>query len=349
MRGLVVILSTSCTEVNCDIVSIILSMPMAAKSSTYSSPRAAAFSEAAAWKNIGEGWRPLHGSFRDLGFSVEWHDFTTEQDLDWSRSFHPGSVEFCLNLSGRGQVQVGQRRLELASETAGFYFQLGNKLQGQRLGGERHRFLTVELSGEFLTQYIAPKENGLSEAMKRFLAGKSVAEVSAPIRLSHEHQQLVKSLNRPLVAAAAQRLWYHAKVLEIASTLLYQPEITGEFFCQSYKRQNHERVARVIAVLREDLASTPSLEEIGRRVGCSQFYLSRIFSQEMGSSIFQYLRALRMERAAELLREGKMNVTQVSLEVGYNSPSHFSTAFHETFGCCPGLYPLRTLDLASHR
>jgi AraC-like DNA-binding protein len=30
------------------------------------------------------------------------------------------------------------------------------------------------------------------------------------------------------------------------------------------------------------------------------------------------------------------------MEVGYSSLSHFSQTFHETFGCCPGLYPLRT-------
>jgi AraC-like DNA-binding protein len=28
--------------------------------------------------------------------------------------------------------------------------------------------------------------------------------------------------------------------------------------------------------------------------------------------------------------------------VGYNRLNHFSAAFHETFGCCPGLYPLKT-------
>ena len=59
-------------------------------------------------------------------------------------------------------------------------------------------------------------------------------------------------------------------------------------------------------------------------------------------SISQYLRELRMERAAALLREGRLNVLQVALEVGYSSPSHFSAAFHETFGCCPGLYPFAT-------
>jgi AraC-like DNA-binding protein len=56
----------------------------------------------------------------------------------------------------------------------------------------------------------------------------------------------------------------------------------------------------------------------------------------------QYTRQLRMERAAELLKSGKFNVTDAALEVGYSSMSHFSQTFHETFGCCPGLYPLRT-------
>jgi AraC-like DNA-binding protein len=49
-----------------------------------------------------------------------------------------------------------------------------------------------------------------------------------------------------------------------------------------------------------------------------------------------------MERAAELLRTGKCNVTEAAFEVGYSSLSHFSATFHETFGCCPGLYPVKT-------
>jgi AraC-like DNA-binding protein len=48
-----------------------------------------------------------------------------------------------------------------------------------------------------------------------------------------------------------------------------------------------------------------------------------------------------MERAAELLRSGKSNVTQAALEVGYSSLSHFSQSFCQEMGCCPGLYPLK--------
>lgn len=301
------------------------------------------FSEATAWRDVSEGWRPLSGNFRDLGFSVEWHDFTTERTLDWAHSFHPEGLEICLNLAGHGEVSAGNRQLAFDASTAGFYCQSKPQLKGRRNGGERHQFLTVELSVDFIAQHIGAKDDGLHFAVKNFVNGKTDREVSDPIRLSNEHRQLAFSLSRPPVAAAAQGLWFHAKALEIASSLLYRSHVQEEFFCQRHKRQNHERVERVIAVLKENLAEPPSLEEIGRRVGCSHFYLSRIFSQEMGLGIFQHLRALRLERAAELLRERKMNVTQVALEVGYSSPSHFSTAFHKTFGCCPGLYPLRTL------
>jgi AraC-like DNA-binding protein len=114
-----------------------------------------------------------------------------------------------------------------------------------------------------------------------------------------------------------------------------------ELFCDRQKRLAQERVQRVIAILQRDLVSPPTLGAIGREVGCSPFHLSRTFSQQAGMTIPQYLRKLRIERAAELLRGGKYNVTEAALEVGYSSLSHFSQAFCQTMGCCPGLYPLK--------
>ena len=164
--------------------------------------------------------------------------------------------------------------------------------------------------------------------------------VSEPIRLGSEQQQLVQSFRNPPVFQAAQRLWYQAKALEAAASFLYQPSTGGELFCQRQHHLNRDRAQKVLAILKENLAEPPNLEELGRRVGCSHFYLSRIFTQEVGKTISVTLRDLRMERAADLLREGRMNVTEAALEVGYSSLSHFSTAFHEVIGCCPGLYPL---------
>ncbi len=296
------------------------------------------FTEIPAWAEIGSGWRRLHGRFQESGYSVEWHDFEHRRDLDWSRSFHPGGVEICMNLAGNGSVRTNQSQLQLTPLTAGFYAQRENGLTGIRAGGERHQFITVELSSAFLDRYLPMADKGLHPNLKK----KTGAWVSEPIRLGAVHQQMIATLQHPPVYAAATGMWYHAKAMEVASAFLFRPSDSDELFCQRQKRQNQERVESVIAVLKENLAEGLPLKEIGRRVGCSHFHLSRIFSQETGKSIFQYLRELRLERAAELLREGRLNVTQVALEVGYSSPSHFSTAFHESFGCCPGLYPMAT-------
>lgn len=67
-----------------------------APANTGDDPRAP---EHGAWTAIDGTWRRLHGSFADLGLSIEWHDFRLARDMDWGRSFHPGSLEVCLNFS----------------------------------------------------------------------------------------------------------------------------------------------------------------------------------------------------------------------------------------------------------
>jgi AraC family transcriptional regulator len=302
------------------------------------------FTEAGAWKSVREAWQPLSGSFADLGYSVEWHDFTTEREFDWSGTFHPGGVEICLNVAGHGDVKAGGRKLELGPSTGGFYLQGEPALSGVRSGGERHQFVTIELSFPFLKRHFAagakwlhPRLSGLLNSRK----GGALA-VSEPVRLSLESHQLIMSLRHPPVYAGARRIWYQAKALEAAATLFYQASPEDELFCHRHKRVAQERVLKVLAILRENLAAPPPLEEIARKVGSSQFHLSRSFTQEMGKTISVHLRDMRMEQAAALLRAGKMNVTEAALEVGYSSLSHFSATFHETFGCCPGLYPLAT-------
>jgi AraC-like DNA-binding protein len=300
----------------------------------------ARFSESPAWDGIGAGWRQLHGDYGQLGFSFEWHDFIARKPLDWGRSFHPESVEICLNLLGHGVVRRGNGSLEFTELTAGFYRQAGGTLTGQRAAGERHQFLTIELSPAFLAKHFARNDANLHPIVASVLAGKSSAAISERMRLTPEHQQLMASLRHPPVFASAQRIWYQAKTLEVMAAFLFKAPPENEFFCQRQKRVGQDRVDRVIAILKSNIAEPPTLEALGRQVGCSPFYLSRIFSQQMGRTISQFLRQLRMEKAAELLRAGRLNVTQVAMEVGYSSSSHFSVAFHETFGCCPGLYPL---------
>jgi len=303
---------------------------------------AAPFSEAGAWRDVGKGWQPLFGSFHGSGYSVEWHDFLAKREFDWAASFHPGCVELCLNLEGHGFVEGRGGRAEFAPNTAGFYHRREEPLTARRATNEQHQFLTVEFSCPFLAKHLAGTEAVLHPIVRAAIENCPCEHVaSSTVRLGAAQQQLIASLRQPPVYATAQPLWYQCKALELAVTFLLQPPPDKEMFCTRQQRLAQERVEQVIFLLKQDLANPPSLEELGKKIGCSHFYLSRIFSAQTGKTITQYLRQMRMERAAELLKSGDYNVTEAALEVGYSSLSHFSAAFHETFGSCPGLYPLK--------
>jgi AraC family transcriptional regulator len=291
------------------------------------------------WREVQSGCRLLWGDFERLGISVEWHDFRTEQPLDWGVSFRPRSLEFCLNVEGRGAVG-GQQQTPYSPGTSGYYSLCDEPLPATRHARERHQFVTVEFSREHLQKHLAESEGELDPLVRRAVfPSKEASVVSTPRPMGAEHRAVVTSLLTPPVAKAAQSLWYQSKALELMAHFLFEPK-DPELFCMRQKRVARDRVQRTKELLARDLANPPTLEMLGQEVGCSPFYLSRIFSREVGLTIPQFLRNIRMERAAELLRTGRYNVTEAATEVGYASLSHFSKAFCETIGCCPALYPM---------
>ena len=260
-------------------------------------PQTAPFSEAGAWRDVGSGWQPLFGSFRGAGFSVEWHDFFAKRDLDWAASFHPGCVELCLNLEGEGFVEGQERRTDFAPNTAGFYHRQTEPLTARRCANQQHRFLTVEFSCPFLAKHLAGAEATLHPVVRAAMENCPCEQVSgATVRLSASQQQLIATLRQPPVYASAQPLWFQCKALELALTFFIQPPADAEMFCTRQQRLAQERVEQVIFLLKQNLAEPPPLEELGKKIGCSHFYLSRIFSAQTGQTITQHLRQLRMAR-----------------------------------------------------
>lgn len=299
--------------------------------------------EAALWRAAGARWRQLAGDFPRLGVSFEWHELPASREVDWAPSFHPGSVELCLNLAGAGEVKLGAEALTFGTWTAGFYRQGTNLLKARRLTGEAHLFITVELSPSFLARHLKELSADLHPLIREAVEGTAKASALGGLEpMNARLRDLVMSLRQPPVLASAQSIWYQAKAVELMGEFFFEPPAHAELFCHRQQRVARDRVESVMSILRRDLANPPTLEQLGLEVRCSPFYLSRTFSKETGQTIPQYLRQLRLERAAELLRQGQLNVTEVALEVGYNSLSHFSQAFHLQFGCCPGLYPLAT-------
>lgn len=303
--------------------------------------------ESGAWDAVRNGWRQLYGSFKKSGLSVEQHDFISSHQIDWGRSFHEDSVELCLNVSGQGMVTDRVEEKRYANRTVGFYCNKDYDLRGTRSGGESHSFITIEMSRQYLTAQIEPCADGLLPGVRNWLNGR--AHPGEVAEMTMAQQTLFTNLRQPPVAPQAYSLWYQSKTMELLAQVLFKPVDGEEMFCQRHKRVARERVEKAIAVLQANLSDPPDIDQLGTQVGCSPFYLSRLFSREMGMTIPQYLRQIRMEHAADLLLRGHHNVTEVAMEVGYSSLSHFSKAFCQTIGCCPALFPTAKACIAKFR
>jgi AraC family transcriptional regulator len=297
-------------------------------------------SEVGFWRNVRGTWSQVYGDFHRAGVSIEWHDFETPKTIDWSRSFHDDSLEICLNLAGEANINHQRNSFRLETDSVGVYRQIKNSLTAERHPGNRHQFITLELTRAFLAErFSAVQLNRLHPVAQHFLENRpSKQKMAETGPMTTGQRALSYVLSQPPVPEAARPLWFEAKTLEVISHVLFLEDKAEELFCTRQLRVSRERVEKAKAILAQDLENPPTLLQLGRDVGCSCFYLSRLFSQEVGLTVPQYVRKLRMEKAGELLLSGRYNVTEAAIEVGYSSLSHFSRAFCQTMGVCPALY-----------
>ncbi len=91
-------------------------------------------------------------------------------------------------------------------------------------------------------------------------------------------------------------------------------------------------------ILRHYADSDLSVEAVCEHLHISQSYFSSIFKQDTGRSFVQYVTDLRMDRAAELLRESDDKTYVIAQRVGYEEPNYFSYVFKRKFGVSPSQY-----------
>ena len=76
--------------------------------------------------------------------------------------------------------------------------------------------------------------------------------------------------------------------------------------------------------------------ELAEEVGLSRSQIHRKLIKASGKPVTQLIREIRLEEAFKLLKEKKLNASEVAYKVGFNSPAYFSKCFHEYYGITPG-------------
>jgi CheY-like chemotaxis protein/AraC-like DNA-binding protein len=101
-----------------------------------------------------------------------------------------------------------------------------------------------------------------------------------------------------------------------------------------------EFLQRVVEIVENNLSDYEfDMEKLARLIAVSRRQLFRKFKALAGSTPNVFIRDIRLRRAAQLLCESQMTVSEIMYSVGFSDPKYFRNIFRERFGVLPGEYP----------
>jgi AraC-like DNA-binding protein len=165
---------------------------------------------------------------------------------------------------------------------------------------------------------------------RKYLLEKDIYMVRGQGAIEHIFSELYT------VPERIKKTYFKIKVLELLLFLDALEIPSGQEERPYFYRSQVEKIKAIQAFMTTDVQKHYTLEELSARFDIPLTSMKSCFKGVYGTSIFAYMRAYRMNRAAVLLRTSRQeNIAEISGLVGYDSPSKFAVAFKEVMGKSP--------------
>ena len=126
-----------------------------------------------------------------------------------------------------------------------------------------------------------------------------------------------------------------AECIEIFTAIVNQ---IGEIVNDKRNSIIHEHVQLMLNYINEHYADIISLDIIADYTNLNRCYVGRIFKQYMSMGIVDYVNQVRIERAAEMLQNPDLKISEIAYKVGFNNTNYFNKIFKKVKKMTPGKY-----------
>lgn len=278
-------------------------------------------------------------------------DFTASGDME-------SGLRIVLLLEGAVDVSYGPRRVALSSTTPSHAPRapaqpralLVSVAQPERFErrarrGTYARRVSVGIGGEWLEHVVGRSASDAVEAFSRqhlamhhWQPSPRIAAVAEQIARAPDLSPLLlhlylESRALELVGEALGSLAQHAPGPAPAPSPAPAPAVAGVRLLP----HEHQRMRALHAFLQTDGAMDMSLEALARQAGTNANTLQRHFRAVYGTTVFDFVREHRLQRARRALEQDGLTVGQAALLAGYSSAANFATAYRRRFGMPPKL------------
>jgi len=238
-----------------------------------------------------------------------------------------GNYRFTFRELGRGFDLIGGHHNMLFSE--GFHMDVENKtMQIETFGVQFPKDMFISCAA------------GGSERMDRFceaiLMGRPAILSDDWGALSPVIEHTIREVIGCQYVGGVKRQFMLSKALELMM-------LSAESFEKRHSdatrlitsKSDQERIIAARDLINDRLDHPPSLTEIARQVCLNEYKLKRGFREMFDHSVFGYLADQRLNLARRILQDTQRTAADISVQLGYSTPQHFSNAFRRKFGITP--------------
>ncbi len=288
----------------------------------------------------------LRGRFQKTqirsGLTVHYSDVTNLCDLR-TETEAPPHLGIKLFFQGGVSASIGDKDIPMAQQQSGsgrwvpsatLFYQKEREVFRRRAAiGDRVRKLTIKIFPEWLESGDVLGGSG-ADALRQFTATTLAAQSWTP---SASLIALAEQVINPAgVETYLSRLYMESRILQIIADAFSQVTNTGHAQPepQSLSPVERQRLKRADELLAVD-GPPLSVDALAAEVGVGVNTLQRLFHTAYGTTVFHYIRKIKLDQARVALETGKLTIAQAAFVAGYSSAANFATAFRKVFGFSP--------------
>ena len=167
--------------------------------------------------------------------------------------------------------------------------------------------------------------------------GSSLEVIDRYLFRDPEIEAICRSLHGKLsLSGMPEPLYVEAQLMKVARCLLLRHSTASQaarILPRGGLARNQAR--RVVDYIESNLSRSLTLRELAEIAELSLHHFAHMFKRTMGVPPYRYILERRMERAKVMLRTSRASLADISLSVGFDSQSHFTTAFGRMVGATP--------------
>lgn len=282
------------------------------------------------------------------GLSISFFNFHSDSGLKINYHIQHSPIIFNFILTGNSIVELSEANTNSSmvtfsprSGSSSIRLKPESTLAGTFIIPPRVAYSTVSIQIEesFLKEYLADDINKLPQDFcdilysnksqkndKRFFSGLTPPMLCAALSASNGAK-----------TGGISKRFLQAKANELICLKLFQlMEQNNSTPLGRLSQQDKRNILSAREILIETMDKPPTIDALARQVGINTLKLKQGFKREFGTTVYDYFRQYRLEKAMDYLHKGGKGVAETAHAIGYSNISHFIDAFKKRYGITPG-------------